>query len=253
MKRVFDSPRPDHSVGVSPNGKATASKPVIGAFDSSHPRQPTLCVVACGSRLWEDHMSNNFTHGVVEGTVTSLPDFARLCATAFGAPYQDQTTAPPQTPTVSERWVENVERDREALAATERWSEEDAAFLAERQHTQNVRYAEDDYTDAVTKHGRITGLLAQVEAWEPPDGHTALKAFMIDKLEVERRWIGEPNRREVAPLLTGAEYKAQAIELARAALERSEQSLAQEQERVAQAAQWVEDLNTNLAQYEAST
>jgi len=195
-------------------------------------------------------MSSQFTHGVVDGTITSLPDFARLCASAFGAPYQDPSTTPPEPPEVDDLFVRNVKTARQKLEYAESWTDDYSLSLAQMSHAQNVKYARDDYNDSTEKYRRVAVLLAQVKAWDPPADFQNLKHFMIDKLNGELHWIGVPKQREPAPQLSGAAYKKQAIQMARRSLEQAGRRLDEEQHRVAAAAKWINDLNQTLDQYE---
>lgn len=134
-------------------------------------------------------MPTGYTSEVANGKVTTLEQFAWICARAFGALLHmrdEATDAPITEPEPSSFYADELAkaRERQAFAINaseidlrERYSEE---VMKERQaalrHQDELRRVEDRYRSMERK----------VRAWSPPSDLEPLRAMMLKQLEESR-------------------------------------------------------------------
>ncbi|MET4197237.1 hypothetical protein ABIA95_000220 [Bradyrhizobium sp. LA8.1] len=194
-------------------------------------------------------MPTGYTYPVVEGKVTEFPEFAMLCARAFGAlimmrddsmdaPIPDEFT--PDTSYYDGRIATDMAQMGNVQAMSR--AEADAAAAAEHAAAMESRrkYLEDKEVEA----GRINAMLSKVRAWEPPTpDHAEMKAFMIEQLRISMPGDYVPS---IPELLDGRTWRQNMIDQLAKTVARNREEVQKEIERAKGRTEWVKALRTSL-------
>ena len=136
-------------------------------------------------------MPTGYTEGINRGKVTSVKDYALVCARAFGA-LMDMRDAPL-----------GAELPKEVVPATKYYDEtitsleEEIAFLkslttgecnvcAELEYEEQFAKYQSYMQEAAVLADRYQSLEKNIKAWEVPESHQELKRFMLQQLEVSK-------------------------------------------------------------------
>jgi hypothetical protein len=192
-------------------------------------------------------MPTGYTSDLYDGKQQTFEEFAMQCARAFGA-LVEMREDPPDAPIPdefkpSDYRVKALATARADLAGVEAWTLEEAQAASEASYKQALaRYAE-GLDEAGARRERYEDMLAKVEAWEPPTpDHQGLKDFMAQQLRESIDFDCNTDYYQQPEKLSGADFKAQAVEAAKRQVEYHETELAKERERADQRTAWVRAL-----------
>lgn len=194
-------------------------------------------------------MPTGYTADVVTGKLTDFRTFALQCARAFGAcimQRDDPMDEPPKLREVSEYYRTAVTSARAELAAFTVLGMDELKAQLDREHAEAVASWEARQREAALVVQHLDGMTSDVKAWTPPTPeHQGLKDFMLQQLAETRKYDGTawgeaPVKR--TPLL----YAADRIRQLESAVERSEESLRDEEKRCAEQNAWITALYASL-------
>jgi hypothetical protein len=197
-------------------------------------------------------MPTGYTSDLYDGKRQTFEEFAMRCARAFGplvTMREDPSGAPiPDEFKPSDYRVKALATARSDLAGVEAWTLEEAQTAAEASYKQALaRYAE-ALDEAGARRERYEGMLAKVEAWEPPTpDHQGLKDFMAQQLRESIDFDCNTDYCQQPEKLSGADFKAQAVEAAKRSVEYHEGELTKERERAEKSTAWVRALRDSLS------
>jgi hypothetical protein len=136
-------------------------------------------------------MSTGYTCYIEDGRISTLRDYALICARAFGAcvMLRDEAFVPGVVPNVSENSTYHQERLDEAIL--------DMRKIDELNREQIIEMAFDEYRTellewnaSLEKHyalqKKYDDMYAQVLAWAVPIEYTKLKEFMLQQIDTSR-------------------------------------------------------------------
>lgn len=195
-------------------------------------------------------MPTGYTSKIHDGEPVTFPEFAMVCARAFGALIEMRDEPPgaeiPAGFTPNPHYAEAVKRAAERLAEVEAWTPERAEAEAAKAHAETVAEAGKSNAEARELRKRYEAMLAEVEAWQPPTpDHEELKRFMTQQLEESAEF--DCHERKIPEPLSGTAYKEQEIESARWHAEYARKNHADEIERARGRTEWVRALRVSLA------
>lgn len=138
-------------------------------------------------------MPTGYTAGVADGDITSFPEFAVLCARAFGAAIMqrdDPLSAPLRLPSPSTDYSERrVEEFTERLKLLQSLLPHEVERMAAEAHREAWRTWSENEDALLIKRGRYLAMILKVEAWEPPTSdHFEMKEFMLSQLQESIRF-----------------------------------------------------------------
>jgi hypothetical protein len=160
-------------------------------------------------------MPTGYTAPIVTGEVTTLRQYALICARAFGATIaqrDEPLTNPPRLEAPRSYHDEQLERIRDELTHLTTMTADEHQTAADVAYIDALRRAGERVAENRRTADRYAAMRAQVEQWTPPTGeHVELKQFMLSQLddatkfdvltdEQLTRWHSEPVRQ------TGAEW-----------------------------------------------
>lgn len=191
-------------------------------------------------------MPTGYTAAVQSGQITTLRDFALLCARAMGATIMmrdEPLGAPiPERFEPSSYYAKQKAEAEERLAALQAMTEEQYEEEARRIYHRGCVERDQRHFEMIEQVGRYNAMLAKVEAWETPA--EGIRKFMIDQL---RESIRHDSYTEAAPvLLTGAQWFARAKARAESDIAYYAEQHDQEVERTEGRNKWLADLRASL-------
>ena len=197
-------------------------------------------------------MPTGYTAGVVDGSVTTLREFALQCARGMGATIMmrdDPMDAPiparfePQTDYQDKRIAASRERLAELKAMTPEQRNAACAAYNETMRADNAKAIE----DKTEKRRRYDAMIEQVEPWEgAPEG---LKAFMLEQLRSSRDFDCEADPTRYMPKEQSVdEWYQDAMTKAERDIGYHEGERAKEISRTADRNAWLDQLYASLPQ-----
>ena len=204
-------------------------------------------------------MPSGFTEGVQKGEITEFPDFVRRCARGMGAliMMRDEPLDAP----LPERIKPDLGYERKhlteqtaELAEVAAWDPETAEAKANSAYVQEMIRFLKSSREARQERTRYTGMLTQVEAWEPPsEDHVGLKDFMTEQLtqsiQFDTGYWSDPEERR-PQRMTGEEYKAQHVEYLARGVARSTERLFETLDGAEGRDEWLQQLQGSLAEWQ---
>lgn len=151
-------------------------------------------------------MPTGYTAPVRDGEVTTLSEFALICARNFGALVMmrdDPLNAEiPERIEPNTRHIEQrIDEARARIAELEAMSNADRITAAQNAHAERIAQNERFNRQAQTYRKRYEAMIAAVETWEPPTPeHENLKTFMLQQLRESIRFDCGTIQIEVKPL-----------------------------------------------------
>ena len=133
-------------------------------------------------------MPTGYTAPVAEGTITTLRDFALLCARNFGAlvTMRDEpfTTPVPERMEPSPYYATEARWYRQRLAELERMSPSEAQRQCQQAHSLATAAWRRRTTEEAQRRVRYQAMLQSIHTWLPPTpGHDRLDGFMREQLQ----------------------------------------------------------------------
>lgn len=199
-------------------------------------------------------MPTGYTAGILDGTVTTFPQFAKLCMRAFGATIhlRDESLNTEYQPRVpSDYHLKAIEKANQSIIDAQKLTDEEIVDTRKKQLEDRKKY----HLDAIEKAKKATidmnKILADVKKWQPPTpDHTGIKDFMIDQIEktIDFDCKTDYNDKELIEIETelltinAYEVRKQIIEQAKKDLAYHNAENLKEVQRCAQSNKWVNEL-----------
>jgi hypothetical protein len=132
-------------------------------------------------------MPTGYTAGILDGKITTFPQFAKLCMRAFGATIhlRDEDLDAEITPrTPSDYYSKEIEKAKQLLKDAETLSDE----VIVRNRKEELEKSKECHLSSISKKKvdakNMNDILKDVRKWQPPTSeHTGIKDFMIDQIE----------------------------------------------------------------------
>jgi len=196
-------------------------------------------------------MPTGYTAGVADGQITTLRDFAMLCARGMGAliTMRDEPLDAP----IPEKLEANpgyygAELAKWQALASELPSldDEECEQRAQEDYRRNMAWRTEAIERRNAERQRYETMLAEVEAWEC--GAEGLKQFMLDQLRESIRFDCSSDYMRDAPerALTGPEWREKMTAEAARMVARYAEEVAKEHERTAGRNAWLKALRDSL-------
>jgi hypothetical protein len=192
-------------------------------------------------------MPTGYTAPVESGEITTLPQYALLCARAFGATIMmrdDPLDAPiperfePET----SHYDEKIEQARERLRVAQAMTQADAATAANEAFRSAMESHESYEARRKTENDRFRAMADKVEAWDVPEDLAELRKFMLQQLDAS---IFE-YKHEPPTCLTWSEFKESEVKAAEADVVRYTKHRDDEIERANGRNHWIAELRRSL-------
>ncbi len=192
-------------------------------------------------------MPTGYTSGVADGKVTTLEQFAWICARAFGALFHmrdEPDDAPITEPQLSSYHIKGLAEAKELQAWATAASEEDlrkrlsAEVTAE--ETDRLRREEERrLTDL-----RYLDMVRQVDAWRSPPELEPLRGMMLQQLRQSRDFDCGPT---APPKPRSLEtFRGELLMKASRDIAYHSEQIRKEAERIEQSRQWIQMLRDSL-------
>jgi hypothetical protein len=132
-------------------------------------------------------MPTGYTADVQSGKITTLAEYAMICARAFSAcvMMRDDPLGP-EIPEFepSTHCRDEMEKAKADLAAWQGMTETQRIEMQAREYAETVKYAEEQIAEINEQRRRYESMLAKAMAFVPPTSeHEGLARFMVDQLE----------------------------------------------------------------------
>jgi len=164
-------------------------------------------------------MPTGYTHGVQNGEITTLHDFAMICARAFGATItmRDDPMGKkiPEKFEASDYHPKQIKEAEERLEWLKSLTTEQTEQEAKAQYEKKVNDHREYLERVALESSRYRKMLAQVQGWYPPDELKGIKDFMNDQLtkSFEFDCVGVSSSRPAdIKQLTGGEWLLREME-----------------------------------------
>jgi hypothetical protein len=178
-------------------------------------------------------------------------DFALRCARAFGATIHQRDENLDSNPRLREVYFYHAEQAEKDMAELNRLNHLNKHDIAQKIETEYQECC-NDWERSCKKEARLlfeyTAMLANAEAWEPPTKeHKALKQFMIDQIKESIRCDTGFRMRQQKPQKPNTDkWLTNNIGWLEESILRHQQEQIKENERVANANKWLDDLVHSL-------
>lgn len=131
-------------------------------------------------------MPTGYTAGILDGNVTTFPQFAKKCMRAFGATIHmrdDDMDAQYQEREPSDYYTKEISKAKKYLKDAQILSDE--AILANKKNEleESKKYHIDKIKKAKIDTKKLNEILIEIKNWQPPTSeHQEIKDFMIDQI-----------------------------------------------------------------------
>lgn len=184
----------------------------------------------------------------------TFPEFALRCARAFGATIE-MCDLPLSAPLPKEfkpgtYHAKEIQRLRQELTETTRWTLDDSERAAEAAYQKELRAWKRRRKETEELRQRYLAMLAEVKQWLPPTKHhVEMKRFMREQLEQSLKFDCSNEYDEKPTRVFGPAYKAERLKSLRADIDYNTERDIAEHERAAERTKWVCDLRESLAKW----
>jgi hypothetical protein len=131
-------------------------------------------------------MPTGYTAGILDGKITTFPQFAKQCMRAFGATIhmRDDDMDVEYTPrTPSDYHTKEIEKAKQLLKDAEALPDETIVANKKAQLEESKKYHIESIEKAKIGAKSMNDILKDVRKWQPPTTeHNGLKDFMIDQI-----------------------------------------------------------------------
>lgn len=203
-------------------------------------------------------MPTGYTAGILDGTITTFPQFAKLCMRAFGATIhlRDESLDheyEPRTP--SDYHQKEIAKAKQLLIDAEKLTDDEIVDTRKKQLEDSKKYHLEAIEKAKKSNVQMNKILSDVRKWQPPTpDHTGFKDFMIEQIEKTIDFDCETDYHDKGlieietELLTinASEIRNQMIEQAKKDLAYHNAENLKEIQRCEQSNNWVSDLLGSL-------
>ena len=197
-------------------------------------------------------MPTGYTAAVQDGTVTTLNDFALMCARNFGAlvHMRDDQYAPiPEVIEPSNFYRKRIVSLTRHLDRLRAMGPSEAQRACQQAYSQSMAFWKRTCDNRAIHRVRYQAMLEQVQAWQSPTpDHEALRSFMLSQLTESVNWDCDAEYCEKMPSIQRwTDWLADQIERTKYKLENARRDWADEANRAAQKTCWLQDLRSSLA------
>ena len=203
-------------------------------------------------------MPTGYTAGLLDGTINTFPDFAKLCMRNFGATIhmRDEnmdTEYEPRTP--SDYHSNALSEARRELENAESVSDEELIKARKKELLKSKKYHLAQIEENDANKIKLEGLIKDIEAWAPPtEEHNGIKQFMIQQIEstLDYDCSTDYHKKELQYIkqkldnVNANVIRADIVETANKDIAYHLKEYKEELKRCAGANQWVEDLMNSL-------
>lgn len=203
-------------------------------------------------------MPTGYTHGILDGKVNTFPEFAKLCMKAFGAciHMRDDNSDKPYVPQKVSNYHTKALKEAK-LQLIKAKTIPDHILIKREQSRLETREAEIILSiKRITKNSeKLKTMIVEASMWVPPTSeHKGLKTFMIEQLTSTLEHDGDDSyyKRELACVRKSLKkidpqiIKSQMVTEAQSNITYHTKQLKEEEQRVADANKWVDDLYKSL-------
>lgn len=181
-----------------------------------------------------------------------FPEFAMLCARAFGACVEmrdDSMDAPiPERFEPSDYHVKGRKESERLLATLENMDGAERLAYGQNRRAEDIFGWREALEKNRTENKRLSEMRAKVEAWTPPTkDHEELKKFMLQQIEISSNDgdYYEPHIKQ-AMAKEPLAYYFEAVEAAKAAVDRHITGHAEDVKRADSRTRWIKQLRDSL-------
>lgn len=132
-------------------------------------------------------MPTGYTAGILDGKITTFPQFAKQCMRAFGATIhmRDEDMEAEITPrTPRDYYSKEIEKAKQLLKVAETLSDDEIIANRKTKLETSKEYHLKAIVKAKVDTKNINDILKDVRKWQPPTSdHAGIKDFMIDQIE----------------------------------------------------------------------
>jgi len=132
-------------------------------------------------------MPTGYTAGILDGKITTFPQFAKQCMRAFGATIHmrdDDMDAEITPRTPSDYYSKGIEKAKQLLKDAETLSDETIVKTRKDELEKSKEYHLKAIAKAKVDTKNMNDILKDVRKWQPPTAdHNGIKDFMIDQIE----------------------------------------------------------------------
>jgi len=203
-------------------------------------------------------MPTGYTAGILDGKITSFPQFAKQCMRAFGGTIHmrdDDMDAEYKERTPSDYHTKEIAKAKQSLNDAEVLSDE--VIIANRKNELEKRkqYHIKSIEKAKINKKNMDAILKDVNAWQPPTSeHTGIKDFMVDQIiqtidyDCKTKYHDEGLAKVESELLTinAKSIRDEMIATAKKNLEYHTKEYNGDVERCEKSNQWVSDFINSL-------
>jgi hypothetical protein len=204
------------------------------------------------------NMPTGYTAGILDGKITTFPQFAKLCMRAFGAAIhlRDESLDAEYEPRVpSDYHSKAIEKANQLIIDAQKMSDKEIVDVKKEQLENSKKYHLKAIEKAKKSTIEMNKILADVRKWQPPTPeHTGIKDFMIDQIEktIDFDCKTDYHDRGLIEIetelltLNATEIRKQMIEQAKKDLDYHNAENLKEIQRCEQSNKWVSDLMMSL-------
>lgn len=194
-------------------------------------------------------MPTGYTASVCDGKITDFPTFALSCARAFGALIDMReepidAALPAEIKPKTSYYEESAAKHEARLAELSAMTPEEATAAAKASYESAMASHNKYEADKRAEADRLTAMLKQVHAWEPPSpDHVEMKKFMLEQLTIS---LPGDYRPTVPALLNGEDWRVKEIVENKRGLEYDRKHIREEIERAKRRDGWLKSLRKSL-------
>jgi len=141
-------------------------------------------------------MPTGYTAGIIDGEITTFPQFAKKCMRAFGATMhmRDDSLDEEYTPQkVDNFYYENLEKSKDKLKEVMDATDEEILKIHEDEVTPTMDYHKKEMVKETENKILLEKIYDEVEQWIPPTPeHEGIKKFMKEQLSETIKYEAEP-------------------------------------------------------------
>ena len=204
-------------------------------------------------------MPTGYTAGILDGKITTFPQFAKQCMRAFEATIHmrdndmDAEIAP-RTP--SDYYSKEIEKAKQLLKDAENLSDEEILKNRKEELEKSKEYHINSIAKKKVDTKHMNDILKDVRKWHPPTAdHTGIKDFMIEQIEqtIDFDCKTKCNDEALAEIelkiltLNATEIRKDMIAKAKKDFEYNTKNYNEDVERCDKSNQWVSDFVGSLA------
>lgn len=196
-------------------------------------------------------MPTGYTYHIEEGRIADAKDFLMLCARNFGAciMMRDEPLDKPipkefEADTTYATWATNA---RKELELYKKMSLADAAQQCKSEYEAEVARVEKSKSKDRELMERYNKVLTEVKKWAPPTtGHTGLKKFAIEQIEMCLPDLSYYDRQEPPKLQDAKRWLEERIKNCEDKIVQYEKQQEEENARTKSRNEWLRDLRDSL-------